>query len=462
MTQQVREMTSEEREAELAERAKTLTALALDAGADEAEVYARHSQSTEVNFEKGELKLTTIEEGAAVGLRVFKERRLGFASTNQVESASLAEAARDAAALAALSPPDEANLLPGEHGDRTELPLGQSDLGSLDVARVVELGQELVARTTSVDPRISLGEAKVSLGQGSAAIHSSAGADATESDMALSFSLFGMAVDGDDVGGFDYWGATARSIEQIEPAMAESIQRFSAAALGNLGAGAAESYEGPVLFSPAAFQSVFLSPLISAVSARAVQRGRSPLADKRGEAVATAAFSLLDNPHDTSLNGATSFDREGVSTSPFPIVTDGVLQGFLYDGHAAHVEGVRSTGHAVGGAAAVPSIGTHGITVSGGSGGAPEAMMQRLDRGLLVQRFSGSVDPASGDFSGVAKSARWIEGGLEARPVRETLFAGNVFQLFHRIIDLSDSPESVMGGSRVPWALIDGLSVTAG
>ena len=72
------------------------------------------------------------------------------------------------------------------------------------------------------------------------------------------------------------------------------------------------------------------------------------------------------------------------------------------------------------------------------------------------------VDPASGDFSGVAKSARWVEGGKVVRPCRETLFSGNAFELLSSILALSSTSESIMGGAFAPWALVDGISVTAG
>jgi PmbA protein len=89
-------------------------------------------------------------------------------------------------------------------------------------------------------------------------------------------------------------------------------------------------------------------------------------------------------------------------------------------------------------------------------------MLAHLDRGLLVGRFSGSVDPASGDFSGVAKSGRWVEAGEVVRPVRETLFGGNLFDLMPQILQLSSEPETVMGAALSPWAIVDGVAVTAG
>lgn len=450
------------REAALAERAERLVDLGRAAGADEAEVYASHTESVKVAFEKGDLKLTSVEEGAAVGLRVLRERRQGFAATNQMDGAALGVVAEDANALARLAPPDEANVLPEPGGDATDLGLGVSTLDRLDVAAVVEHARETVARTLGHDPRLSLDQASVSLSRASVAVRSTAGAAATESDVALSLSLFGMAIDGEDVGGFDSWSATVRDLDALEAATADCVERFTSAALGNLAAGAAESYRGPVLFSPAAFRSVFVSALLGAANAKAVQRGRSPLAGKLGETVAVPGFSLADEPHDRGLNGACAFDREGVPTRRFPVVDGGVLRGFLYNGYAARVDGVRSTGHGVGGSRAVPGIGVHAPCVAPGAGGDPAAMRRALGRGLVVQRFSGSVDSASGDFSGVAKSARWVEGGEVVRPVRETLFAGNVFELLPRIVALSSAAESVMGGARVPWVLVDGLSVTAG
>jgi PmbA protein len=89
-------------------------------------------------------------------------------------------------------------------------------------------------------------------------------------------------------------------------------------------------------------------------------------------------------------------------------------------------------------------------------------MLAALDKGLFVQRFSGTVDPASGDFSGVAKSARWVEGGCVVRSLRETLISGNAFELLKRVEGLSSVTESIFGSARAPFALIDGLSVTAG
>jgi PmbA protein len=217
-----------------------------------------------------------------------------------------------------------------------------------------------------------------------------------------------------------------------------------------------------VLFSPDALLEVFVSPILSAASAIAVQRGRSPLAGKLGAQIAAPSITILDDPTDRALAGASAFDREGQPCGRFAIVEAGKLAAFLYNGYAAAVEGRTSTGHAAGSPRSVPGLSTHAVSVSGGAGGTRRDLERALGRGLYVQRFSGTVDGASGDFSGVAKSARWIEGGRSAFPVRETLIAGNVFDLLKRVLALSTAAERCSGEARAPYALIDAVKVTAG
>jgi PmbA protein len=461
MTQSVQSSASSA-EAELVTRAQDLVQRALDAGATQAEVYARRDESTSVTFEKGDLKLTQVDGSAAIGLRVVVDHKLGFASTNQAADASLDQVAKDAVSLARMSPADEHNVLPEPGGAPAELDLSSGGAGDLSIEEAVEVGRQLVAECVAIDPRLSLDKADFGTGRAHLALATSTGIEVARSVSGANLSVFGMAIDGDDVGGFDYWGEHVRVRSDIPAAVNNTATRFGHSAVGNLGAGAAESYKGTVLFAPDAFLDIFVGPLTSGASAIAVQRGRSALAGKIGKQIAGADFSVIDDPTDLDLAGARPFDREGQPARRFALIDNGVLGGYFHNAYSAHVDGTTTTGHAAGGARAVPGLGPHAITVAGGDAGERDAMLATLGRGLLVNRFSGSVDAASGDFSGVAKSARWIENGEEVRPVQETLISGNLFELLKGQIALGSTPEIIMGAARAPWALVDGISVTAG
>ncbi|MCY2961078.1 MAG: TldD/PmbA family protein [Planctomycetota bacterium] len=456
-------LSQREREEELLARCETLVAEALRAGADEAEAFATHAQKSAATFEKGDLKLAHVDEGSTIGLRVFRQNRLGFAATNQFDAAALAAAARNAVALASASPADPANRLPDAR-PIVELPsLVHPGIARLGIDEAVDLGHTLLTRAQKFDTRISVDGANASTSRVSQAIHTSRGVRAVESDAMVSLSISGMALEGADVGGFHYGSDAIRDPVLLESALARLADDFARTSVGNLAAQRAPtSYQGLVLFSPDAVLDLFVAPVLAASSAIAVQRGRSALGKRLGERIGAPGLSIHDRPGDAELAGAASFDREGQPARLFALVEDGWLRGWMYNGYAAAVENRASTGHARGGARGAPGLGAHAVCVAGGTGGSREDLLAALGRGLLVQRFSGSVDPASGDFSGVAKSSRWVEGGRETGPVRETLLSGNAYQLLARIVALGNASERVDGSARSPWALVDGLTVTAG
>jgi PmbA protein len=445
----------------LAERCRRMVDLARAAGADEAEAFASARHGSSVKYEKGDLKLVSSDEGAVVGLRVFKDKRAGFASTNQSDDTALEACVRDALATAAFAPAHEANVLPDAR-PWVERVACSREMAEADGELLLELGADLVRTTREKSAKFSLDGASADLSRGVQAVANSRGVLAHESDGLVSLSLMGMAIDGDEVGGFHYDSGAWRSLAAARAAARPMVEGVVDICLANLGARAATSYKGPVLFSADAFVDLFVAPLVAGSSALAVQRGRSPLAKLLGQAVASPLFTLRDAPHDLDLAGAAAFDREGVPTAAFDLVRAGVLQGWLHNAHSAAVGGTTSTGHARGGARGVPGLGPHALVVEAGEGGDESAMARALGRGLWVERFSGTVDPTNGDFSGVAKSSRWVDGGSASHAVKETMISGNALHLLRQIARVGSVHTLLGGAAKAPMVLVDGVDVTAG
>jgi PmbA protein len=445
----------------LAERCRRMVDLARAAGADEAEAFASARHGSSVKYEKGDLKLVSSDEGAVVGLRVFKDKRAGFASTNQSDDSALEACVRDALATAAFAPAHEANVLPDAR-PWVERVACSREMAEADGELLLELGADLVRTTREKSAKFSLDGASADLSRGVQAVANSRGVLAHESDGLVSLSLMGMAIDGDEVGGFHYDSGAWRSLAAARAAARPMVEGVVDICLANLGARAATSYKGPVLFSADAFVDLFVAPLVAGSSALAVQRGRSPLAKLLGQAVASPLFTLRDAPHDLDLAGAAAFDREGVPTAAFDLVRAGVLQGWLHNAHSAAVGGTTSTGHARGGARGVPGLGPHALVVEAGEGGDESAMARALGRGLWVERFSGTVDPTNGDFSGVAKSSRWVDGGSASHAVKETMISGNALHLLRQIARVGSVHTLLGGAAKAPMVLVDGVDVTAG
>lgn len=441
--------------------------LAKRAGAADAEVFGHGGTSLSAKVERGDLGQVQADEGTTLGLRVIVDGRLGFASTNQTDRTSLDMAARDAVEIARQSPADVANVLPEPHPlepGRLMGPRVDPALASLEIADAVRLAQGLADATVQHDARISVDRASFSFVSASTVLLSTKGADCTDHDTAVTMGLMALAKEGDETGGLDYRGSVVRDFDRVEAESDRLARAVAASCVGNLGARAGSTYTGPVLFSPEAFATAFVAPLVSASSALAVQRGRSALGERRGEVVA-GGLTIVDDPTDRAAAGAGAFDREGVPTSEFTLVEDGVLRSFLHNAYTAAVDGTTSTGHASGGARTVPSLGPHALQVASSVRDAPEdesALLRELGTGLYVHRIAGSVDAASGDFSGSAKSARWVENGEISHPVHEVMLSGNAFELLRESARASRTRTRPSGNALLPWALVDGVSVTAG
>lgn len=437
---------------------------AVKKGAAQAECYGEHLVATSVSMEQNELKGASVAEHEAFGIRVFVgpagQRRMGFCYVNRKDAASLDEAIDDALAIARASPPDHAHELVEPLPVRAIGGLCDPRIAAMTTKDTVELAQRLVESARRKDKRVSIDSGSVSSSHGQTAIASTRGVRAADNDALVTWGLFGMAVDPKtgEVGSFDDVNDAARCIDAID--VEASGVRFATQVLALLKPRKGQSFSGPALFSPDAFAEIFLGALIGAIDGDSVLKGKSRLKHKLGQPVASAGFCVVDDGTLAGGLGSATFDREGIPHRRTVLVGDGILHHFLFDGKTARRAGKHSTGHAQGTARSIPGIGTTNIAVSAGSRSDDE-LLHDLGDGLLIGRFSGNVDEVSGDFSGVAKGSFLVKNGRKIAPVQETMIAGNVFELFTKLLASGHTLHRNMT-TECPYVLVDGLTVTAG
>ena len=84
-------------------------------------------------------------------------------------------------------------------------------------------------------------------------------------------------------------------------------------------------------------------------------------------------------------------------------------------------------------------------------------LMADAGAGLLVTAMFGpSLNPNTGDWS-VGCSGFWFEGGQIVYPVNEITVAGNLLEIFGRVVPGSDL--EIRGASNAPSLLVDGLAI---
>ncbi|HYC55137.1 MAG TPA: metallopeptidase TldD-related protein [Candidatus Binatia bacterium] len=432
------------------------------AGADEAEAAAAWQRALETHVENGVPHTVHSREETMFGLRVIVGGRQGFVTANDMEPELLIERAAEAVAQARVTPADPAVGLPDPQPVTPVPGLYDADVAEVGAEETARLAGQMLARIRDLDSRVRVDSGSVSATITISALTSSRGTAVSEASSLMDASAFGMAVDGDDVASFDYDSAVTRRVRGFEDEMNEACGRFVSKCTAGLGAGRGESFRGPIVLSPEAVAEFLLPVLVSALTADAVRKGRSPLGNRVGESVASKLLSIWDDGRVPGGPSSSAFDREGMPTSRRALVSAGTLQGLLFNHYEARAAGggARTTGNAIGSVTALPSVGPHRLEVDPGTI-AMDALIASGERAVWVGRYSGSTNSVTGDFSGVVKNGFLLEAGAR-RPVREVLIAGNVFELLGRISAISRERRDINGGVLVPAMRAEDVSITAG
>lgn len=440
---------------------------ALKAGAQAAEVCSTYTNKTKITLEKQDFHLASSDEGFRLGLRVLKNRRQGFCSCNTLDTSDLREIATKAVEIASFSPENPHDTIQMAQNIPSQAPQPIFDEGLNNLSLQTQKDWTKLLRDEALkDKRFSINDGSVETGANISLVLNSAGVRQIEKDAFCSWSLMGMGIEGSEITSFDYFHWLSRTTRTTPELLVKSTRAFTKEVLASLKTGVPKSYKGAVLFSPRAVTDILLDGLTYHLNGRNLVEAtaRWKFLDL-GKDVLNKAITVKDAPWLLDRSGFTLFDREGTPTSNRTLIGEGILKGFLLDHYAAHGLETQSTGNAAGSSASIPSVGSHCLLVQGGSHSLPDLMKApgtKQQHLLLVHRFSGQVDPITGDFSGVAKGGEWIQQGDSLYFVKETLIAGNVFDaLTNGILGVSKDTHVIHAGDEAPFMLIDNISVTA-
>lgn len=413
------------------------------------EAFAVHSVDTSVTAFDGEVESLSSSETRGVGVRVVVEGRMGFASTSDVSDDGLAYALAEARSNSALGTPDVGNVLPEPASYQPIAAIFRAGLDAVPADRKVAFALELERATRAAHQLVTaVDSATYGDSRSSVAIASTTGVAAEYARTDVYAYVAAIARTGDDTQtGLGLTQARAFDDLDLDAAAAEAATR--AARL--LGARKPATARVPVVFDPLVTAS-FLGVLASALTAEAVQKGRSLFADRIGEEVAQAGFSLVDDGRLEEGPAAAPFDDEGVPTRRTELISQGVLRGFLHSTETAARAGggAVSTGNASrSGFGASPGVAPSNMFLDGATV-APAEIVRRAEGGLYVQDVSGlhsGTNPVSGEFS-VGATGLWIRDGALADPVREVTVSSTLVEMLLGIVALgSDRRFFPFGGS---------------
>jgi PmbA protein len=432
-----------------------VVAAAKKAGADAAEAVFAERQSLSVSVRLGALEEVEREEARDLGVRVFVGKRQATVSGSDVSAEGRAKLVERAVAMAKLAPEDPyAGLAPPEllaHGPWPDLDLFDPSEPDAEALEARALAAEDAARAV---PGVSNSDSSYAAWSAAAwRLVTSEGFSGLH--RASSFSVGAGAIAGEG-SAMERAGEGRQTRWQSDLPDAEAIGADAGRrAVAKLGPRKIASTTAPIIFENRIAASV-MGPLLGAISGPSVARGVSFLKDKLGQAVFSRDVTITDEPHRRRGLGSAPFDDEGVANQTVSIIDGGVLTTWLLNTASARQLGLETTGHASRGLAGPPGVSASNLTLLPGPLDR-QGLMREAGAGLIVNNLFGpSLNANTGDWS-VGCSGFWFESGEIAYPVSEITIAGNLVEVFPRVVPGSDL--EFRGAANAPSLLIDAVAI---
>ena len=441
-----------------------VVALALKAGASDAEAVVREGDEFSVNVRMGEVETLKESGSRGLGLRVFLGTRSASTSTSDFTADGIRQLVEGAVALAKVTEEDPFTGLPeaSEFGAVPgDLHLYYEDVYSLAGPERIEWARRCEAAALAADPRITNSDGgSFDAATGRKVMANSRGFLGGYRTSYAGVSAAPLAMDANGQMQRDGWWSGARRMADLDSP--ESVgQEAARRALRRLGARKVPTQRVPIVFAPEVARSL-IGSLFEAASGDSIWRHASFLAGKLGAQIAAPSLTIVDDnamllPNGTGGFGSSPFDGEGLPSRRTVVLKDGVLQTYLLNSYSARKLGLKSTHNASRGLAGTPGIGCGNLYLEPGQL-TPEEILAGVPSGLYVTSLMGfGTNIVTGDYSRGA-TGLWIENGQLTHAVEEVTIAGNLADMLMNITAIGN--DLVFRGSVAsPTLRIDGMTI---
>ncbi|MGY5857790.1 MAG: TldD/PmbA family protein [Candidatus Thorarchaeota archaeon] len=424
-------------ETQLLELCQYIVTTGKDAGATDIEVLAKYENQIDTDIELSQISSVNQRVGTGIAIRLYIGKKMGSAFTNIPENESAKEAVDLAIAAAKVTTEDTDWIgFPNQQEYASVDGLWHKGVVDANPGELVASTGEIISKGTQSEPGI------VIAGGGSGAF----------SGISAYANSNGVAVSEKGTGAFIVEVAIARTETSTTPMViaydikrsleldidgtvndvADQIRLLKTPAKGQTG-----KYK--VILHPQAYSPLFTYTLMQGARGDNVARGKSMIADKIGDTIASEIFTLVDDGLYPTSAVTSLADDEGVARQRTPIIENGVLRSFLWDTYWANKMDLKSTGNAKRNMRqGLVEIDPTTLVIEPGTREV-EDIISEIDHGYYIQSVQGahSSNPESGDFSVVGNPAILIENGKMVGGVDGLMISGNIFDLLKNVVEIA-------------------------
>jgi PmbA protein len=425
--------------------AAQLIDVALQSGAEAAEVFTERSLNRPVLFEANALKQIETRDSEGISLRLWMKGCPGLAVTHgEIEPQKLVDTA---IALSQLNEPESIELTP------VSPKISNAEYGKpVAVQQLVDWGK--TALSGLLTPAFSDLQCVLELDTETCTTELLNSKGLACRYISHLTSIYGSA---EWVRGEDFLCIEAEQTRHDTLDIADFVENMVKRLQWAKSRSSSPMGRMPVLFAGKAADLLWTT-VEAALSSKRVIENASPWSDRLSEPVVSSLLTLFQDPYIGPFG--CPFDDEGIATRRVKFIQDGELQLFYTDRTTGKQLGCGSTGNGFRpGLERYPSPGLFNLMVLPGKNSFDD-LVANIQDGLIVDQFLGDSGSISGDFDISVDLGYRVKKGKIVGRVKDTLVSGNVYEALNQVIALGNDA-AWYGSCYTPSILVDGLSVTA-
>lgn len=429
---------------------KKVIELALQSGADFAEVYVEDTRKRQYSFLNARPDKAISGQTLGAGIRLFVGTEQIYTFTNDLSEEGLLRATRQATAA-----------LKSAKGSRIVAPEKMEIFGEAKALRTRDRDfhwEKLKLMNDSargVSKLISQVNAMMAETAKSVQIMNSEGVHRFENRNYMNAIVSVVAEDGGQKEeGFERTAFLGTDQDWDQVQFREMSEIAAGRSLSVLRAEWAPAGEIPVILDSGFGGVIFHEACGHGLETTSVSKNASVFCGKLNERVASSCVTAIDDGTILKQNGSLDIDDEGESTRRTVLIENGILKSYIVD-----KIGARKTGYAVTGSGRrqdyrfAPTSRMRNTFIAAGDSSLEE-MIRDIDYGLYAKKLGGgSVDPGTGSFNFATQEAYLVRGGKIEKQVKGASLIGTGIETLGRIAKVGKNLELAPGtcGSVSGW-----------
>jgi len=406
---------------------------ALSLGADFIEIFLENSDNISVLVEEDFITSVSPSFGKGAGIRIFKDKRDGFVSTNDLSRKGLISSINQAIEMLDINP----TVIKSFEG------LEKIRNYSLDkntwlesTPTIIEIGDKLLSSTKFLKK-----EEKVDVRKGSYArnwqkviIASSDGTFAKDIRLHQTVGLNVIALDkqyrssgsrrfgsSDSPNEFKNWNHEKAANEVLDSSM------------NMLYADYVDACQKPVVLANKFGGVIFHEACGHLLETTQIERGTTPFANKLNKKIAHEAVTAVDEGISSGSFGSLSVDDEGMEPEKSVLIKDGILKKFISDRAGEMRTGHKRTGSGRRQNYSFAAASRMRNTFIAKGKYSKDELINSISDGLYCKSMGGGSVGATGQFNFAVEEGYLIKNGKLTRPVKGATLIGEATEVMPKI-----------------------------